>query len=187
MPLEIVNYLGDLDPANPTGADSKAEGDDHLRNLKRGLINAFPGYTGSVAVCGVATSQGDIYALAPPKAMIGYTANTMIVWRPNVTNTTTAPTLNISGLGARAIRAVDGSALVAGDLQAGQFVVMFDTGTEFRLVGLTKNYIDNLAFQSAFPTPPATGGPYMLAYQNGTFQYITTTIPGFLLFAQGIL
>ena len=45
MPLESGVYLQDLDDANPTGADIKGRGDDHLRLIKRVLKNTFPNAT----------------------------------------------------------------------------------------------------------------------------------------------
>lgn len=46
MPLENPNYLHDLNEANPSHLDEKAEGDDHIRGVKRALKNTFPGMAG---------------------------------------------------------------------------------------------------------------------------------------------
>ncbi len=43
MALEIASYISDLVPANPTGADSAAQGDNHLRLLKQVLQNTLVG------------------------------------------------------------------------------------------------------------------------------------------------
>lgn len=42
MGLESVTTIKDLNPANPAPGDNKAEGDDHLRNLKKAIKNTFP-------------------------------------------------------------------------------------------------------------------------------------------------
>ena len=42
MTVESVNFISDLDQNNPAGGDSIAEGDDHIRNIKRALTNTFP-------------------------------------------------------------------------------------------------------------------------------------------------
>jgi len=42
MTVESVNLISDLDQNNPAGGDSIAEGDDHIRNIKRSLKNTFP-------------------------------------------------------------------------------------------------------------------------------------------------
>lgn len=42
MPLETATHIAELEPANPTGTDSMASGDDHLRLIKSALKNTFP-------------------------------------------------------------------------------------------------------------------------------------------------
>lgn len=43
MPVEItINTIADLDPTSPTGAESKAAGDDHIRNLKKAVKQTWP-------------------------------------------------------------------------------------------------------------------------------------------------
>lgn len=47
MPLEPVTYINDFVETNPVGAtDQRFEGDDHIRNLKKGIKNTFPGLAG---------------------------------------------------------------------------------------------------------------------------------------------
>lgn len=45
MSLENGNYINDLNPTNPSALDAKAEGDDHIRLIKKVLKNTFPGLT----------------------------------------------------------------------------------------------------------------------------------------------
>lgn len=45
MGLESATYIGDLITTNPTSADFRSQGDDHLRLLKTVLKNSFPGLT----------------------------------------------------------------------------------------------------------------------------------------------
>lgn len=42
MALESVTWVTDLVAANPPGTDLKKEGDNHLRNIKTGLLASFP-------------------------------------------------------------------------------------------------------------------------------------------------
>lgn len=187
MSLETGTYIGDLNPANPPGTDPKSQGDDHLRLLKAAVKNAFPGFSGSIMVGGSATGAADAYILSPPSALLAYMANTMVVFLPSATNTTTAPTLNISALGPRVIKAVNGAAVLPGDIQTGQYCVLIDTGIEYRLAGVTKNYIDNLVFSSALPSPPPGSLLYYLTYQNGVFSYGMPPVPDYLIQAQGVV
>lgn len=48
MGLEAATYIHQLDPLNPTGADEKLQGDDHLRLLKSTLQNTFPNVEGPI-------------------------------------------------------------------------------------------------------------------------------------------
>lgn len=50
MGLETATYLNQLDPTNPLGSDSKAQGDDHLRLIKQVLKNTFPNINAAVTV-----------------------------------------------------------------------------------------------------------------------------------------
>jgi hypothetical protein len=47
MPLESGTYLSDLDETYPLSGDPTNKGDDHLRLIKRFLINTFPGIAGN--------------------------------------------------------------------------------------------------------------------------------------------
>jgi hypothetical protein len=48
MSLEAPGFITDLVPSNPTPQDPKAQGDDHLRNLKQTLQNSWPGINAAV-------------------------------------------------------------------------------------------------------------------------------------------
>lgn len=48
MPLESAPYINSLNASNPTGADTKAEGDDHIRLIKSAVKATFPNLTGAV-------------------------------------------------------------------------------------------------------------------------------------------
>ena len=48
MAVESVTYINNLDPSLPSGGDSIAEGDDHIRNVKKGIKSTFPNVTGAV-------------------------------------------------------------------------------------------------------------------------------------------
>ena len=42
MTVETVTFISDLDQNNPAGGDSIAEGDDHIRNIKKAIQSTFP-------------------------------------------------------------------------------------------------------------------------------------------------
>jgi len=42
MALESGTYIDDLNQNNPTGSDGKSQGDDHIRLIKKVILNTFP-------------------------------------------------------------------------------------------------------------------------------------------------
>lgn len=158
MTIESVTDLDDLNPAYPTATDPKQEGDDHIRNIKTALLNTFVGFDGAIVVSGTDGGIVNAYTVTPDNALEAYGTRMVALFSPSATNTG-AVTLNISALGAKSVKAVDGSALVAGDLVAGSVYSAVYTGTEFRLLSVTKEYVDLLreyvdqvAFGTALPS-----------------------------------
>lgn len=161
MALETGNYIGDLVITNPTSSDLKSQGDDHLRLLKTALKTCFAGFSGAVLLGGADTGGVNNYALTPTPALPAYVSGMMVLLKPSATNTTTS-TLNISSLGAKAIKTVEGAALSSGDIVANALYLLAYDGTDFRIVtGPTKNYIDQLSFSSSLPSQTGNGGYYM--------------------------
>lgn len=50
MALETANTINQLVASNPLGTDSKSQGDDHIRLIKKTLRNTFPNITGPITV-----------------------------------------------------------------------------------------------------------------------------------------
>ena len=164
MGLETGTYVGDLVITNPTSSDPKSQGDDHLRLIKSVLRESFAGFTGAVIVTGTDGGAADAYTLTPTTALAAYVNRMVALFIPAATNTTTTPTLNISGLGAKTIKRFDGTAVVAGDL-SGITLAEYD-GTNFRLIAVTKNYVDQQAFSAALPAQ--TGNDDKILGTTGT-------------------
>jgi len=157
MGLETPTYVGDLNTANPAATDVKSQGDDHIRNLKTALRNSFPGFAGAVIVSGTDGGAANVYTLTPTTPLSSYVADMVVIFAPTVANTG-ASTINISALGAKNIKTVDGAALSAADLVVGYYYAAIYDGTEFRLLAATKRYIDGLAFGTALPNQTGNGG-----------------------------
>lgn len=168
MSLETAIYIGDLVKANPTPSDQKSQGDDHLRMLKAVLLACFAGFAGPILTTAPDTGSSNVYVLTPGSAVPAYVVNMVVVLRPTNTSSSTVPTVNISGLGAKTIKAVDGGALLPGDLAAGQTYMMIYDGTAFRLTQITKNYADQLSFASSLPAQPGGNIRYDLTTFNGS-------------------
>lgn len=164
MSVESVAYIGDLNPALPGPADPKSEGDDHLRNLKLALAQSLAGYPGAILVTGADGGAANAYTITPSRAIPAYGLRMKVVFSPSVANGG-ASTINISGIGVKPLRAVDGSELAAGDLVVGAVYAAYYNGAEFRMAAPTKNYIDavrayasQLAFNSALPNQASNAG-----------------------------
>jgi hypothetical protein len=169
MALESsVTFPADLDPTAPDGSEPKNKGDDHLRNLKKAVKNAVAGFTGAVCVTGTDGGVVNAYTLTPATALPSYGLRMIVVFSPAVTNTGAA-TLNISGLGAKAIKRVNGNDVVSGDLQAGRLYSAFYNGVAFQLEAVTQNYIDQLVLSGLVPgiNDPANAGKALVG--GGTF------------------
>lgn len=157
MGLETVTNIADLVATNPPDIDPKSQGAAHLRNIKIALLNDFAGFAGAVAVAGVDAGVVNAYTLTPANALVAYAAKMSAIFIPNANNTGAA-TLNISGLGAKTIKRVDGADLAQNDLLAGvPYAVIYD-GTLFKLAYPTKNYVDQLAFNTVLPAQSGNAG-----------------------------
>lgn len=79
MALESATFINQLVPANPTGADAKGQGDDHLRLIKNTLKNTFPNITGAVTV-----TQAQLNALATPNQFV--VPGMIMMWSGNLSS-----------------------------------------------------------------------------------------------------
>lgn len=80
------------------------------------------------------TGAADAYVITPSPAITAYTAGQTFSFKAANTNTT-ASTINVNALGAKDIKKLDGAtALVAGDIVAGQIIVIEYDGTNFQMV-----------------------------------------------------
>lgn len=150
MAVETVNNIADLDPAYPQGAEYKSDGDDHIRNIKKALRQSFSGFEGAVICTGTNGGLVNSYTLTPVVAPAAYTENMLAVFTPTITNTG-ACVIDVAGLGAKAVTALDGSVLVAGDLTAGRTVMAVYKGSGFRLMSVTQGFVEQLVVGRTVP------------------------------------
>lgn len=167
MALETVTDIDDLVITNPTASDPKSQGDDHVRNIKTALKNGFPGFTGTVLVGGTTSGSSTAYTLTPSTAVPALTDGMIVVCEFHAANTTTAPTLNISGLGAKTITNCEGGAVLASDLASGRYAALVYDGTNLQLLAVSKNYVDQLAF-AAVDLPAQAGNANKFLKTDGT-------------------
>lgn len=181
MALETVVNIADLNPLNPTSIDPKSQGDDHIRNIKAALVHDFAGFLGAVMVAGTDGGGGGAYTLSCASPLLAYGGKMIAVMMPIFSNVG-ACTLNIDGIGAVPLRQVHGAELVMGDIISGRPYLAFYSGTEFRLLSLTKNYVDQLAFNAALPNQAGNAGKKLATNGTSAFwqeDYDTPTVTVF--------
>lgn len=174
MALEVGNFIDDLVDTNPVSAtDLVRYGADHIRLIKEVLQNTFAGSTGAIVAAGLDVGTVNAIVITPVTPLLEYTTRMMIVWLQGVTNTG-ATTINVSGLGAKAVVSVANAALASGDLVAGRVYVGIYDGTSVQLAAVTKNYVDQQAFSAALPAQSLG-----LLISDGTTASFSKTTTGF--------
>ncbi|ABS69701.1 Tail Collar domain protein [Xanthobacter versatilis] len=100
-----------------------------------------------------AAGTGDIITAAPTPALVSYFEGLMLSLKVLADNTGGA-TINVSTLGAKSILRRDGTAVIAGDLVAGEMVVLVYDGASFRLLQSGRPRPGTIAMWPA-STPPS--------------------------------
>lgn len=81
----------------------------------------------------VTTGSSNAYVVTPTPAITAYVAGLSFYINPNFSNTGAA-TLNVSGLGTKAITKLGTTALASGDIVSGQIYEVIYDGTQFQLI-----------------------------------------------------
>lgn len=84
----------------------------------------------------VSSGSGTAYVLTPTTAIPSYAVGQVFYWKPDVTNTSTTPTANVSSKGAKTIvHKSDGSALALSELDTTAWCTSFYDGTSMLTTG----------------------------------------------------
>ena len=136
MPLESGTYISDLVTTNPTSADPKSQGDDHLRLLKTVLKNTLAGFSGLVIATGTEAQGSTVneFVVTVSPSPSAYTTTAFILLFIASHSNSGAATIKINSLSSIPILAVDGSALESTDIESGAVVAAFYNGGNFYLV-----------------------------------------------------
>lgn len=139
---------------------------DVLRAIMGSVAREQAHINATLTSAGSADVQTLTYTVAPS----AYFTGQKFAFIAGYTNATTTPTLNVNSLGAKTIVKHDGSALVVGDIVAGDVVNVSYDGTYFRLQSVTKKYIDNAVAAVTFGQETITAGENLadrdLIYQD---------------------
>ena len=132
----LVGATGATGPTGPTGSNGTngAAGATGPTGLTGATGATGPG----VAYCAPASSSGTTYTCAPSPALTAYAAGVTLAFIPDVVGTGGATTVNVSTLGAKSIKASDGSTDPdAGRLALGELHYLTYDGSVFRLMKRT--------------------------------------------------
>jgi hypothetical protein len=117
---------------------------------------------GTALYCNSTTNSAVAYRCIMNPTLTAYTTAMTLNWRPDVTNTGGAITLEIDGLGSRAVKLSDGATdPTAGDIKAGVLYPVWYDGTQFRLLQA-----------STAPRLNATARPVCDAGQRGQMWHV---------------
>lgn len=94
---------------------------------------------GTINYLGVTTGAADTMVSTPTPALTAYTTGAVYAVKANAANATTAPTINISGLGAKTLVKRVSTALAANDYLANMFIQLQYDGTNMVLLNPVVN------------------------------------------------
>lgn len=161
MPLESATYINGLNASNPTGADTKAEGDDHIRLIKSAVKATLPNLTGAVTADQTELNilDGATLSTAELNLLDGVTASTAELNLLDGVTATTAEINYIDGVTSPIQTQLAGKADITGENYTGTHdfsgataikaptKAPGSTGTDVATV----DYANSLAFSSALP------------------------------------
>lgn len=206
MSLESATYINQLVATNPTAADPKSQGDDHLRLLKGVLQAQFP----NLGAAAVTVLASELNALAGISSAVQTQLNAKApLASPALTGTPTAPTAAAltsntqiaSTAYADAAVAVEAGLRVAADALKATKAGDVYTGTHdfggasWVRVPLpasgndaaSKFYVDSAAMSPVLPGQPGGSTPYALISVNGIASWVAGLAPDFLLMNAGVV
>jgi len=193
MPLETVQWIGDLVATNPPDTDPRSQGAAHLRNIKAALLDSFPGCVQMIIGAGVATGTANAMHLAlSPDPGAPVDGGAFLV-KAVGENTVSNPTLQINSQGAVRITKSGGLALTIGDIvTAGQWILLAYNGTSATLdllnpatgvsgtpmtisgdTTLTSGNIATQSFITATANITLPAGSTVIPYQSYRFKSMT--------------
>lgn len=124
----------------------------------------------------VDTGTSTAYAIAPAPAITAYTTGQIFSFKAVNANTTTTPTLNVNGLGAKTLVKQGALALAVGDIAAAAIVVAEYDGTSFQILSVLST-----------TKVSQNGGETYAADSVGTDAYAITLVPAIAAYVTGMV
>jgi hypothetical protein len=112
---------------NSTKIATTAYADAISTALKLGILNQSYNYLAD-------SGAADAYVVTLSPAAAAYTTGMVVRFKATNANTTTTPTVNVNGLGAKTITKNQGAAMAANDIKAGGLIAVQYDGTNFQML-----------------------------------------------------
>jgi collagen type I alpha len=129
----LVNGTGGVGPQGATGAGTPGTNGSNGTNGTNGSAGAAGVTTNGGIDCADATGSTTVYTCPTPSPVPGaYATGALVAFKPQTTTTSTGPTLNVAGLGAKNLKASDGTTLAIGALVGGTTYLFEYDGTNLR-------------------------------------------------------
>lgn len=165
MGLETASFIDGLVVTNPTAADPKSQGDDHLRLLKSTIKATLPGLTGAVTATQAELNilDGATLSTAELNILDGVTATTAELNILDGATLTTAELNFVDGVTSAIQTQLNAKADITGEEYTGTHdfsaagSVLVPTPT-LGAQAVTKTYADGLSFAAALPAQTGNSG-----------------------------
>ena len=159
-------YDWSVTAANNDNADAninwtEGQAANSVNDSARAQMAAFAAFLQQINGAGTSAGTGNNYTFtsAPGNALTAYAAGNIICFKVNNTNTDAA-TLNVDGIGAKSLKKLGTTDLVANDIESGNLVLAIYDGTNFQILSqITNANIESFA--------ALTGGADKIAYWTG--------------------
>ena len=169
-----------FNPAQPVTAIASADWNSLLSDIEAALsataattraLNPTAGQVQDDAFswCGTAGGTADVLTLTPTPAITAYATGGRFAFLTGASANTTAPTISVSGLGAKTLKRRDGSTVTGGDLPAASLIEIRYDGTDFRLTSITPSAIGGGS------TSTTTAASFALTASSNRVQSVTLT------------
>jgi len=184
MGLETVTYISDLNPLWPLGSDPKSNGDNHVRNLKTGILNSFPGVTGAVTATHVeinylsgVTSNVQVQLNAKaPLASPTFTGTVVLPTATSIGTVTQAEILALSGVSSAIQTQLNGKGAIAGqawtgahDFTGSAITVPTATAGDATNKAASTAFVASTAFAAALPGQSGNAGKSVTTNGSAAF------------------
>lgn len=134
VPTLVTDLSTTVGSNSPAGSESPSLIDDYLR-AQAGFIAQI--YSGNAPLLASVAGTDTITGTVTP-APTAYAAGQVFRFVSAGANTTTAVTLNVSGLGVKNVTRNGATALIAGDIPSGAVALVVYDGTQFQLMNTYK-------------------------------------------------